>query len=90
MGLPIFYIDDITPSADTAFIQLGEESSRHIVQVLRMQVGEELQLTDGKGFLYLASIVDDHKKKCSVKIISEEKKQSSTHCHFSFKECSPV
>ncbi|HPH85526.1 MAG TPA: RsmE family RNA methyltransferase [Ferruginibacter sp.] len=71
MGLPIFYIDDITPSADTAFIQLGEESSRHIVQVLRMQVGEELQLTDGKGFLYLASIVDDHKKKCSVKIISE-------------------
>ena len=71
MGLPIFYTDDITPSADTALVQLGEESSRHIVQVLRMQVGEELQLTDGKGFLYLASIVDDHKKKCSVKIISE-------------------
>ena len=79
MGLPIFYTDDITPSADTAFIQLGEESSRHIVQVLRMQVGEELQLTDGKGFLYLASIVDDHKKKCSVKIISEIFREKRTN-----------
>lgn len=79
MGLPIFYTDDITPSADTAFIQLGEESSRHIVQVLRMQVGEELQLTDGKGVLYLASIVDDHKKKCSVKIISEVFREKRTN-----------
>jgi 16S rRNA (uracil1498-N3)-methyltransferase len=79
MGLPIFYTDDITPSADTAFIQLGEESSRHIVQVLRMQVGEELQLTDGKGFIYLASIMDDHKKKCSVKIISEVFREKRTN-----------
>ena len=79
MGLPIFYTDDITPSADTAFIQLGEESSRHIVQVLRMQVGEELQLTDGKGFLCMASIVDDHKKKCSVKIISEVFREKRTN-----------
>ncbi len=50
-------------------IVLDEDTSKHIVQVLRMKKGEQLNLTDGKGNLLTASIIaDDHKKHCSVKI----------------------
>jgi 16S rRNA (uracil1498-N3)-methyltransferase len=71
MALPFFYFEDIQPSSET--IYLGEETSRHVVQVLRMKVDEEIQLTDGKGNLYTAAIVDDHRKKCAVKIVSQVK-----------------
>lgn len=49
---------------------MDEDNSRHIVQVLRMTMGEQLRLTDGKGALLTAEIVDDHKKKCRVIIRS--------------------
>lgn len=66
MTLPFFYISDYEPSKKE--IILDEDTSRHIVQVLRMKPGELLNLTDGKGNLLTASIVDDHKKHCSVSI----------------------
>lgn len=68
MDWPIFYLDVVSDS----FITLNEETSKHIVQVLRMGRGEKLQLTDGAGNLLLAEIVDDHKKKCTVKVIEKE------------------
>jgi 16S rRNA (uracil1498-N3)-methyltransferase len=49
-------------------IVLDEDNSRHIVQVLRMKPGEELLITDGTGTLLTATITDDHKKKCRVRI----------------------
>ncbi len=47
---------------------LDEDTSRHIVSVLRMKPGELLHLTDGKGNLFTAAVADDHKKKCTVAI----------------------
>ena len=40
--------------------------------VLRMQAGEDLHLTDGKGWLLTASITDAHKKKCTVSIKKQQ------------------
>ena len=68
MALPFFYKADLD-TALTEFL-LDEETSKHVAQVLRMQNNEQLQLTDGKGNLITAFIVDNHKKKCSVKILS--------------------
>lgn len=68
MPLPFFYTDEIKTSA-TQFV-LNEETSRHVVQVLRMQHGEYLLLTDGNGNLFNAEIIDDSRKKCAVKILS--------------------
>ena len=68
MPLPFFYTDEIKTTA-TQFI-LNEETSKHVVQVLRMQNGEQLLLTDGKGNLFNAEIIDDNRKKCVVKILS--------------------
>lgn len=66
MALPFFYIN--TYSDEQKLITLDEDTSRHVVQVLRMKKGEQLHLTDGLGHLILAEITDDHKKHCTVSI----------------------
>lgn len=66
MALPFFYINTYTDGQN--LITLDEDTSRHVVQVLRMKKGEQLHLTDGLGHLLLAEISDDHKKHCSVAI----------------------
>jgi len=67
MTLPFFYINEYDTSQKE--IVLEEDTSRHVVQVLRMTEGEKLNLTDGKGSLIIAEVIDAHKKHCSVKII---------------------
>lgn len=67
MTLPFFYIVSYNPSQKE--IELDEDNSRHVVQVLRMKEGERLNLTDGEGHLIEAEIIDAHKKHSSVKII---------------------
>ena len=66
MNLPFFYTNQYDSSKKE--ILLDEDTSKHIVQVLRMKTGEQLNLTDGKGSLLTAEIIDDHKKHCKVKI----------------------
>ena len=66
MALPFFYSANFDPRQ--AELTLDEDNSRHIVQVLRMQRGDQLQLTDGRGNLLTTAILDDHKKKCRVQI----------------------
>lgn len=64
--LPYFYHASAGGAGDE--LTLDEDNSRHIVQVLRMKPGEELLLTNGMGFLLTATIIDDHKKKCRVRV----------------------
>lgn len=52
--------------------QLPEDESKHCIRVLRMQVGDELYLTDGLGNLHTARIVDDNPKRCLVRIVSTQ------------------
>lgn len=66
MPHPLFFIKEISPSE--SYISLNEETSKHIVQVLRMKIGEPLLLTDGRGNLLTCEISDAQKKKCVVKV----------------------
>lgn len=66
MTLPFFYISNFNDAQKE--IVLDEDSSKHIVQVLRMKEGEKLNLTDGKGNLLTCSITDGHKKHCLVQV----------------------
>jgi 16S rRNA (uracil1498-N3)-methyltransferase len=80
MPLPFFYTEPISPSDN--IVVLNEENSKHIVQVLRMQNGKQIKLTDGFGNIFLAEITDAHKKKCTVKIVerTEQKAPSNKIC----------
>lgn len=71
MALPFFYKEDLT--ASNTISVLDEATSKHIIQVLRMQVGEQLQLTNGKGDLFIVEITDDNRKKCAVAVIQKSK-----------------
>jgi len=64
MSLPYFYEQHIS-NTRSPFV-LSEETSKHCVQVLRMKLGEQLNLTDGKGGLFTASILSADKKHCTV------------------------
>ncbi len=77
MALPFFYKEDLT--ASSIDVMLDEATSKHIVQVLRMQNGEQLQLTNGKGDLFTTEISDNNRKKCTVKVIETVNHQQSTN-----------
>jgi 16S rRNA (uracil1498-N3)-methyltransferase len=77
MPLPFFYTEPISPSDN--IVVLNEENSKHIVQVLRMQNGKQIKLTDGFGNIFLAEITDAHKKKCTVKIVERTKQKAPSN-----------
>lgn len=77
MALPFFYKEDLIASASD--VVLDEATSKHIVQVLRMQNGEQLRLTNGKGNLFTAEITDNNRKKCTVKVITTSNEQRATN-----------
>ena len=66
MHLPFFYTTHTDSGSNS--IVLDEDNSRHAVSVLRMQEGEQLHLTNGKGSLFTATIAEAHKKKCRLTI----------------------
>lgn len=66
MAIPMFFHDGALEKASE--IVLAEETTRHVLQVLRMQVGHKISLTDGKGTSATTSILKTEKKKCFVKI----------------------
>lgn len=66
MSLPFFYETGI-PQPGSHFT-LSEETSKHCILVLRMKGGSYLNLTDGLGGLYKASIISGDKRKTVVRI----------------------
>lgn len=70
MALPFFYWPE--PISGN-LLTLDEANSRHIVSVLRMEKGEQLHLTDGRGHLFTTAIADPHKKRCTVQLLSQER-----------------
>lgn len=67
MSFPIFFDENL--NAQSTF-KLSEETSKHVIQVLRMKKGEELQLTNGKGLLFTCQINYEHKKETEVKVLA--------------------
>ena len=66
MALAQFYHDALLKQGQE--ISLDEDTARHVVQVLRMVAGEQLQLTDGKGHVAITSIIQTEKKKCRLRV----------------------
>ena len=66
--MQLFYAPDITPPIYT----LGDEESKHCVRVLRLGVGDELHVTDGKGNLHLCKIIEAHQHHCTIEVVSTQ------------------
>ncbi|HEY2581272.1 MAG TPA: 16S rRNA (uracil(1498)-N(3))-methyltransferase [Mucilaginibacter sp.] len=66
--MQLFFTPDIDPSQTHYF--LNEEESKHCIRVLRLEAGNEVQLIDGKGGMYIADIEDAHPKRTLLHIKS--------------------
>ncbi len=64
----IFYSNDIL-NLNQEFV-LDEQESKHCILVLRLKIGDIINVVDGVGGFYKTQIIDDNKKKCSV-IVNE-------------------
>lgn len=62
--MQLFYTPDIAVNAE-----LPEEEAGHCIRVLRLSEGDEIRLTDGKGFFYRAAIRRAHPKHCEVEVL---------------------
>ena len=70
MSVPLFFHN---AADDGRQVTLDEANSRHALQVLRMQPGDTLELTNGAGLLWQGVIAEAGKKKCSVTIRHQQK-----------------
>ena len=75
MSLPFFFQEEF--SKENIFT-LSEDTSKHVIQVLRMKKGEQLQLTNGKGKIITAEIISENKKASEVKVLATDNRQPAT------------
>ena len=67
--MQLFYNPHIAKT--TTQIAFDKEESKHIVKVLRKNVGDTLHITNGKGFLFIAEITLADIKNCLASITSK-------------------
>jgi len=67
-ALPIFFHSGNLSVGESVILE--EDTQKHIVQVLRMHIGQEILLTDGKGTEAVVVITAAEKKKCAVQVLS--------------------
>lgn len=75
--MQLFYNPDLNVGDST--FTFDDNESKHIVKVLRKKNGDELWITNGKGLLFEARIIEDSIKKCKVEILSSKKSFAHTH-----------
>jgi len=63
-NLSCFYI----PELESTTIQLPEDESKHAIKALRLKIGDYVLLTNGKGTLAQAQIIDNHIKNTVLQI----------------------
>jgi len=68
--MQLFFNPDI--SENTTQFTFEREESKHIVKVLRKNIGDTLYITNGKGWLFIAEISMSNINKCTAKIISQK------------------
>ncbi|UNY98420.1 16S rRNA (uracil(1498)-N(3))-methyltransferase [Zhouia spongiae] len=64
--MQLFYQKDLHES--TSEFSFDKEESRHIVKVLRKNIGDTLDITNGEGYLFKAEIIVADIKNCVCKI----------------------
>lgn len=69
IAMQLFYVPGINGVGD--FAKMDDEEARHCIKVLRKRVGDKIEVVDGKGHLYEATIADDDVRNCTISIDHE-------------------
>lgn len=63
-------------------IAFPREESKHIVKVLRKKSGDELKITNGRGWIFTTEIIAADQNQCLAKILNSEKEAPAPyHLH---------
>ena len=62
---PRFYVPEVDERADR--VDVPDEEAEHLVRVLRLGVGDEVDVFDGRGGMWRAAIVHANKKTAAVR-----------------------
>ncbi len=81
----VFYTPDIQKSNE-----LPEEEAQHCIRVLRLSIGDEITLTDGKGNFYKAEITVATNKRCFVNIKETIFQEPLWPCHLHIAMAPPL
>ncbi|MDC0303961.1 16S rRNA (uracil(1498)-N(3))-methyltransferase [Flavobacteriales bacterium] len=61
------------PELQNGLFELSEEETRHAVRVLRLNAGDQIEVSDGKGVRAKAEITEISKRSCSFRILEQTK-----------------
>lgn len=77
----MFYAPSLNPEQKK--VSLSETEARHAIKVLRLSIGDEIELTDGKGNGYKGIIEEANPKNCIVQIngLLTHSQQRNYHLH---------
>lgn len=68
--MQLFYDPQFTP--DSQNIRLGDDEARHALKVLRLDAGDTLCVTDGRGNLYTCRIDSADRRRCELTLHAEQ------------------
>lgn len=68
--MQLFYSAAISEDVDQ--YTFPREESKHIIKVLRKSIGDQVYITNGKGFLFKGDIISDNPNKCTIQLIDSE------------------
>ena len=78
--MQLFYNPAI--SSEDKEVIFPKDESKHIIKVLRKKEGDKLNITNGKGFLFSAEIIEANHNKCKAKITTvEQERDKKYHIH---------
>jgi 16S rRNA (uracil1498-N3)-methyltransferase len=75
----LFYLPDLQCDSTTA--RFSEEESVHCARVLRLTAGDEVLITNGKGWMFTAVVSESHPKHTEAQIISKRLMPRDTGFH---------
>ena len=64
---PRFHVPGVT--ATSTSVELPEDEAEHLVRVLRLGVGDEVEVFDGRGGLWRAEVVQAGKKSAAIRAL---------------------
>jgi 16S rRNA (uracil1498-N3)-methyltransferase len=74
-----FYTPELT--LDFTHLTLSEAESKHAIQVMRLQNGQEIELFNGKGISAIGTIIENHPKRCSLALDQKEEHDIESPIH---------
>ncbi|SDL11901.1 16S rRNA (uracil1498-N3)-methyltransferase [Salinimicrobium catena] len=78
--MQLFYHPEVAPGDKE--VVFPREESKHIVKVLRKKEGDQLHLTNGKGWLFVTELIAANQNSCTARVLSsEEAPPAPYHLH---------